>query len=122
MPDELTERRITLEVQNTKLFDVLQRAALVSCVYQTLNVSTGTLELRSRPAGATEEAVPRAPSEAPSGGGYVGKISIPMDGGRYFIEFMLRESDLTDELRQLRQQRIRQILEELSKSAPAEKK
>lgn len=45
-----------------------------------------------------------------------------MDGGRYFIEFMLRESDLTDELRQLRQQRIRQILEDLSKAAPAEKK
>ncbi len=55
-------------------------------------------------------------------GGTVGKISIPMDGGRYFIEFMLRESDLTDELRQLRQQRIRQILDDLSKTAPVEKK
>ena len=118
-PDELVERTVTLEVQNTKLIDVLQRAAAACLVQQNLNVSTGTLELRSRPAGATKEA---APTEAPSGGGYVGKISIPMDGGRYFIEFMLRESDLTDELRQLRQQKIRQILEDLSKSAAAEKK
>ncbi len=121
-PDELVERKVTLEVQNTKLVDVLQRAAAACLVYQNLNVSTGTLELRSRPAGATKETAPPAPSEAASGGGYVGKISIPMDGGRYFIEFMLRESDLTDELRQLRQQRIRQVLEDLAKTAPAEKK
>ena len=33
-----------------------------------------------------------------------------MEGGRYFIEFMLRESDLTDELRKLRQEKIREIL------------
>jgi hypothetical protein len=115
-------QRITLEVQNTKLFDVLQRAVSVLGIYQTLNLSTGIVELRPLPARATKETAPPTPSEAPSGGGYVGKISIPMDGGRYFIEFMLRESDLTDELRQLRQQRIRQILEELSKAAPAEKK
>jgi hypothetical protein len=48
---------------------------------------------------------------------YVGKISIPMDGGRYFIEFMLRESDLTDELRQLRAERIKEILNALSDAA-----
>jgi len=118
-------QKITLEVQNTKLFDVLERAASVLGIYQTFNVSTGIVELRSlppRPTRAAKETAPPAPTEAPSGGGYVGKISIPMDGGRYFIEFMLRESDLTDELRQLRQQRIRQILEDLSKTVPAEKK
>jgi hypothetical protein len=122
-------QRITLEVQNTKLFDVLQRAASVLGIYQTLNLSTGVVELRSPPPRigaapakpAAKEVAPQVPSETPSGG-YVGKISIPMDGGRYFIEFMLRESDLTDELRQLRQQRIRQILEDLSKTTPAEKK
>jgi hypothetical protein len=116
-------QKITLEVQNTKLFDVLQRAASVLGIRQTLNLSTGIVELRSPPlTRPAKEAVPPAPSEAPSGGGYVGKISIPMDGGRYFIEFMLRESDLTDELRQLRQQKIRQILEDLSKTAAAERK
>jgi hypothetical protein len=117
-------QKITLEVQNAKLFDVLQRAASVLEIYQTLNLSTGVVELHvpPPPRKPAKETAPQAPSETPSGGGYVGKISIPMDGGRYFIEFMLRESDLTDELRQLRQQRIRQILEDLSKAAAAEKK
>jgi len=117
-------QKIALEVQNTKLFDVVQRAASVLGIHPTLNLSTGMVELRSppQPAKPAKEATPPTPSEASSGGGYVGKISIPMDGGRYFIEFMLRESDLTDELRQLRQQRIRQILEDLSKAASAEKK
>jgi hypothetical protein len=116
-------QKITLEVQNTKLTDVLDRAASVLGIYKTLNLSTGVVELRlPPPRRPAKETAPQAPSETPSGGGYVGKISIPMDGGRYFIEFMLRESDLTDELRQLRQQRIRQILEDLSKAAAAEKK
>lgn len=42
--------------------------------------------------------------------GYVGKISIPMDGGKYFIEFMLRERDLTEELKKLRDQKIKEII------------
>ena len=42
--------------------------------------------------------------------GYVGKISIPMDGGKYFIEFMLRQSDLTEELKKLRDQKIKEII------------
>jgi hypothetical protein len=50
-----------------------------------------------------------APSEVDSGG-YVGKISIPMDGGKYFIEFMLREKDLTEELRQLRAKKMNEVL------------
>ena len=53
--------------------------------------------------------------------GYVGKISIPMDGGRYVIEFMLRESDLTDELRKLRQEKIKEILAGVSKAGQATK-
>ena len=41
---------------------------------------------------------------------YVGKISIPMDGGKYYIEFMLRESDLTDKLKKLREEKIKEVL------------
>jgi hypothetical protein len=48
--------------------------------------------------------------------GYVGKISIPMDGGKYYIEFMLRESDLTDELKNLRTEKMKEILGKLSKN------
>ncbi len=123
VPSALAQK-ITVQIQNTKLFDVLQRVVSALGIHPALNLSTGIVELRSppQPARSAKEAAPSTPSEAPSGGGYVGKISIPMDGGRYFIEFMLRESDLTDELRQLRQQKIRQILEDLSKTAAAEKK
>ena len=33
-----------------------------------------------------------------------------MEDGKYFIEFMLRERDLTEELKNLRQEKIREIL------------
>ncbi len=46
-----------------------------------------------------------------AGEGYVGKISIPMDGGKYFIEFMLRESDLTEELKKLREEKIKEVIQ-----------
>jgi len=57
---------------------------------------------------------PRVPRKKPSGatgsGDYVGKISIPMDGGKYYIEFMLRESDLTEELKALRADKMKAIV------------
>jgi len=52
----------------------------------------------------------KKPSSATGGGDYVGKISIPMDGGKYFIEFMLRESDLTEELKALRAEKMKAIV------------
>ncbi len=117
---EALARTMTLEVQNAALNDVLERAASVLGVRRMLNISEGTLELTAltKPILPPKEASQPAPGESSAGGGYVGKISIPMDGGRYFIEFMLRESDLTDELRQMRQQKLRQILEELTKATP----
>jgi len=39
-----------------------------------------------------------------------------MDGGKYFIEFMLRESDLTEELKKLREEKIREILRKVGKA------
>jgi hypothetical protein len=55
--------------------------------------------------------VTRPTTRRPSGGGdYVGKISIPMDEGEYFIEFMLRESDLTEELKALRAEKMKAIV------------
>jgi len=33
-----------------------------------------------------------------------------MDGGKYHIEFMLRESDLTEELKRLKMEKMREIL------------
>lgn len=48
-------------------------------------------------------------------GSYVGKISVPMNGGEYFIEFMLRESDLNNELKNLRKEKINDILKQFQK-------
>lgn len=100
-------REITLEVQNVRLADVLTKA--LSTLGVVGEPKDGVLQV-IYPASMIE------PSQQTTGepqivtGGYVGKISIPMEGGRYFIEFMLRESDLTDELRKLRQEKIREIL------------
>jgi hypothetical protein len=119
MPETLA-RRMTLEVQNARLRDVLERAfSALGGVMRSFDLAEGTLELGTDPTSLrpAKETPPPTSGESPSGG-YVGKISIPMDGGRYFLEFMLRESDLTEELRQLRQQKLRQILEELTKAAP----
>lgn len=33
-----------------------------------------------------------------------------MDGGNYYVEFMLRESDLTEELKKLRAEKMQEIL------------
>ncbi|MFH1615810.1 MAG: hypothetical protein ABIG61_12105 [Planctomycetota bacterium] len=41
---------------------------------------------------------------------YVGKISIPMDDGKYFLEFMLRESDLSEKLKALRADKFAEIM------------
>jgi hypothetical protein len=54
--------------------------------------------------------------------GYVGKISIPMDGGKYFIEFMLRENDLTEELKKLREEKMKEILGEKESKPKVKKK
>jgi hypothetical protein len=63
----------------------------------------------ARPKGKDEEL--RRSSKV-GGDGYVGKISIPMNGGEYFVEFMLRESDLTEELKELRRDKMKVVLGE----------
>ena len=52
---------------------------------------------------------------------YVGKISIPMDGGKYFIEFMLRQSDLPEELKNFREQMIKEVLGKYAQEAELKK-
>ena len=67
----------------------------------------------------TQEPASEKPKSAgSSGGGYVGKISIPMVEGesKYYIEFMLRESDLTETLRKLREDKIKEIFRKFSKT------
>lgn len=113
-------REITLEGQNVKLVDALDKA--LSILGAGREMRDGVLRVYYvAPEKPVSESSQQAASEPQGGGGYVGKISIPMDGGRYFIEFMLRESDLTDELRALRQEKIKEILAGASKTGQATK-
>lgn len=103
-PSWLTEK-ISVEMQNVKLRQALRN--VISIVDGQMRVQTGAIIVNQGPV-ERRPAVPK-PTESRSGD-YVGKISIPMDGGRYYIEFMLRESDLTEELKQLRADKIAEIL------------
>jgi len=114
VPESLA-REMTLEVQNVKLVDVLDRALSVLGVHRTLYLSEGVMELHPLSTEPMKGTPQQTLSEPQPGGGYVGKISIPMEGGRYFIEFMLRESDLPEELRKLRQQVMTEVIAELSR-------
>ena len=87
-----------------------------------IDVPTKGKTPKTKTSAAARRPVPRATTRRPSGGGdYVGKISIPMDGGNYYIEFMLRESDLTEELKALRAEKMKAIvgLKEREKLHPA---
>jgi hypothetical protein len=107
---ESLAQTMTLEVQNVKLADVIERAFGVLGIGWTLNLGEEAV-IEFRPPFPTKP----VKEASQSGEGYIGKISIPMDGGRYFIEFMLRESDLPEELRTLRRQAMNEVIAELSR-------
>ena len=103
-PSWLTEK-ISVEMQNVKLMQALRN--VVGMMDGDVLVDARTSQIRvSGPMRANK---PPAPKTSKSGD-YVGKISIPMDGGKYFIEFMLREQDLTEELRKLWKEKMTAIL------------
>ena len=116
---------IGVGMQNTKLGQALRNVISMVDGEYSINVDDNRIVV----VGPKKRAAPRAtrmsrrPSESGkivrAGGDYVGKISIPMDGGEYYIEFMLRESDLTEELRKLRDEKMEQILGQPPKPRPA---
>ncbi len=101
---------ISVEMQNVKLRQALRN--VISTVDGDVSIQERTILVQ----GPIHAAKTVAPAAAKTGD-YVGKISIPMDGGRYYIEFMLRESDLTEELKKLRAETIAEILGASPKSA-----
>jgi len=108
------EEEIVVNMQNIKL-----RQAFLNIVNTVdggiVFDGNGIRIIESKPPQkASAPAMPKGSSGV--GEGYVGKISIPMDGGKYFIEFMLRESDLTEELKKLREDKIKEILRKFSKA------
>lgn len=111
------EGRINVDMQNIKLRQALRN--IVSSTDGELFIDNTVNEILIE--GPIRPRKKEAASEKPKGGGgagegYVGKISIPMDGGKYFIEFMLRESDLTEELKKLREEKIKEILRKVGKA------
>ncbi|MHC4791651.1 MAG: hypothetical protein ACYS8Y_09490 [Planctomycetota bacterium] len=103
------EEKISVNMQNIKLRQALLNIA--NTVDGVISFDIGDNEILIKgPIHKKIPVVPRKTQSKVSGEGYVGKISIPMDGGKYYIEFMLREKDLTEELRQLRQEKMNEIL------------
>jgi len=112
-PSWLSEK-ISVDMQNVKLGQALRNVVSTVDGAVTIYVESNGISVE----GPLHAKVPPPPKAAGSGE-YVGKISIPMEGGKYYIEFMLRESDLTDQLKKLRAEKIREVLRESAK--PAEK-
>ncbi|MHC4172782.1 MAG: hypothetical protein ACYTBX_08030 [Planctomycetota bacterium] len=111
-PSWLSEK-ISVNMQNVKLGQALRNVVSTVDGYIVIDHSRNQIPIRG-PMHVRKPAVPKAIKS----GNYVGKISIPMDGGKYYIEFMLRESDLTDELKKLRAEKIKKILGEPPKPKP----
>ncbi|MCP4260181.1 MAG: hypothetical protein GY774_22090 [Planctomycetes bacterium] len=113
------EEKIVVNMQNIKLRQALRN--IVSSVdgATEINIDDNVIEILG-PLGPLEEesTSEKSKSAGSSGEGYVGKISIPIGEGegKYFIEFMLRERDLTEELRKLREDKIKEILKKFSKA------
>lgn len=105
---------ITVDMENIKL-----RQAIVNIV-STVDGQVRSIDYEDNiiyikgPIHRQKPRIPRrtAPSSPAKSEAYVGKISIPMKGGKYYIEFMLRESELTEELKKLRAEKMKEILGE----------
>ena len=111
----LAECTVSASMQNVKIRQAISSiAAMVGAGYD-LRVTEGSLQVygpdRSRGKDKRESAT-KATSD-----GYVGKISIPMEDGKYFLEFMLRQSDLPEGLKTLRDETIKDVLRESARDA-----
>ena len=108
-------------MQNLTLHQALQ--SIVGTVGGAINVSPRDNSLTIQgPIRPRKTAVPRKVQESTATeDGYVGKISIPMDGGKYFLEFMLRQSDLPEELKNFREQMIKEVLGKYVREAKLKK-
>jgi hypothetical protein len=109
------KKKITVKMQDMTLQQALQ--SIVQTVGGDINISVhmnllGIQGPVSRP--KTAATAGKSQDSISAEDGYVGKISIPMEGGKYFIEFMLREKDLTEELKKLRDQKIKEIIKKFA--------
>lgn len=110
-PSWLDEEIISVNMQNITLRQAIRN--IISTVNGIVSFYTRDNKIQvlgpERPRIQQSKAHTTKMTESTSEG-YVGKISIPMDNGKYFLEFMLRESDLTEEFKQLRDEKISEIM------------
>jgi hypothetical protein len=106
------EERMTVSMQNITAAQAMNKIAdMAQLRYEKTRGNEFFILEKIKPALSTPAAAPAKPeTSSDDHGPYVGKISIPMEGGKYYIEYMLRESDLTDELKKLRSDKIKEIL------------
>jgi len=117
------EEEISVDMQNTKLGQAILNIVGVVDGQVSIDVVDNQIVVRGPiprriPAAQRRTSRSRGSSDKAGSDGYVGKISIPMEGGKYYIEFMLRESDLTEELKKLRAEKMKEVLGEPSKPKP----
>ncbi len=105
------EEIIVVNMQNIKLRQALIN--IVSSLDGGIGIDVGDNDIQIiGPMHPQKSSAPaKSKSSEGAGEGYVGKVSIPMEGGKYFIEFMLRESDLTEELKKLREEKINEVIQ-----------
>jgi hypothetical protein len=109
---DLHEYKISVNMQNVTIQQAMTAIAHIVGASCEFNSSRGYMTITGPGPKAKPVAVarPTRTTTKTTGEGYVGKISIPMEGGKYYIEFMLRESDLTEELKKLRAEKMEQVL------------
>jgi hypothetical protein len=115
---QLNNYRTSVNIQNLNAREAIQKVADIAGVNMEYVENTGRISvyIRNLYQKSEEKSVTKAQS-SDGQGNYVGKISIPMNGGEYFIEFMLRENDLNNELKNLRKEKINDILKQFQKNA-----
>lgn len=112
------EEEIVVNMQNIKLRQALRN--IVNSVDGEINIYADQNQINVHGPKHRRKVVIPAKTKSSGGAseGYVGKISIPMGEGedKYYIEFMLRESDLTEGLKKLREDKIKEIIRKFSKT------
>lgn len=118
----LHEHKLTVSMQNVTIQQAMTAIAHIIGASCEFNSSRGYVQIKG-PGPKTRPTTPRPAKTTTktAGEGYVGKISVPMDGGKYYIEFMLRENDLTEELKKLRAEKMEQVLGKPPKTPPVPK-
>ncbi|HUS71702.1 MAG TPA: hypothetical protein VMY06_01440 [Sedimentisphaerales bacterium] len=118
----LHEHKLTVKMQNVPIAQAITTIAhMVGASYE-FNTSRGFVQIKGPgPKTSPTTPMPAKTTTKTAGEGYVGKISVPMEGGKYYIEFMLRESDLTEELKKLRAEKMEQVLGKSPKAPPVPK-